>query len=82
MARRHDRRTFGGIPNRDLCSLWGLIWGLPRDRGDIMTNYIRAIYGNGIKGPCSGSLLKPKDMTGLFRTGSSARGVCSKDRYW
>ena len=26
-------RTFGGTPNRDPCSLWGLIWGLPRDIG-------------------------------------------------
>ena len=24
-------RTFGGTPNRDPCSLWRLIWGLPRD---------------------------------------------------
>ena len=28
-------RTFGGTPNRDPCSLWGLIWGLPRDIGVI-----------------------------------------------
>ena len=27
--------TFGGTPNRDPCSLWGLIWGLPRDIGVI-----------------------------------------------
>ena len=26
-------RTLGGTPNRDPCSLWGLIWGLPRDIG-------------------------------------------------
>ena len=24
-------RTLGGTPDRDPCSLWGLIWGLPRD---------------------------------------------------
>ena len=28
-------RTFGGTPNRDPCSLWGLIWRLPRDIGAI-----------------------------------------------
>ena len=28
-------RTLGGTPNRDPCSLWGLIWGLPRDIGVI-----------------------------------------------
>ena len=28
-------RTLGGTPNRDLCSLWGFIWGLPRDVGVI-----------------------------------------------
>ena len=26
-------RTLGGTPNRDPCSLWGLIWGVPRDIG-------------------------------------------------
>ena len=24
-------RTLGGTPNRDPGSLWGLLWGLPRD---------------------------------------------------
>ena len=42
--------TFGGTPNRDPCSLWGLVWGLPRDIG-LYNDYIRFIYGNGIKGP-------------------------------
>ena len=28
-------RTLGGTPHRDPCSLWGLIWGLPRDIGVI-----------------------------------------------
>ena len=28
-------RTLGGTPNGDPCSLWGLIWGLPRDVGVI-----------------------------------------------
>ena len=28
-------RTFGGAPNRDPCSLWGLIWGHPGDIGVI-----------------------------------------------
>ena len=28
-------RTVGGTPNRDPCSLWGLIWGLPKDIGVI-----------------------------------------------
>ena len=28
-------RTLGGTPNRDPCSLWGLIWGHPRDIGVI-----------------------------------------------
>ena len=28
-------RTLGGTPNRDPCSLRGLIWGLPRDIGVI-----------------------------------------------
>ena len=28
-------RTSGGTPNRDPCSLWGLIWGVPRDIGVI-----------------------------------------------
>ena len=28
-------RTLGGTPNRDPCSFWGLIWGLPRDIGVI-----------------------------------------------
>ena len=37
-------KTLGGTPNRDPCSLWGLIWGLYND-------CIRVIYGNGIKGP-------------------------------
>ena len=26
-------RTLGGTPNRDPCSLWGLIWGVPRHVG-------------------------------------------------
>ena len=26
-------RTLGGTPNRDPCSLWGSIWGLPWDLG-------------------------------------------------
>ena len=26
-------RTLGGTPNRDPCSLWGVIWGVPRDIG-------------------------------------------------
>ena len=43
-------RTFRGTPNRDLCRLWGLIWGLPRDIG-LYNDYIRAMYFNGIKGP-------------------------------
>ena len=34
-ARIFTLRTLGGTPNRDPCSLWGLIWGLPRDRGVI-----------------------------------------------
>ena len=42
-------RTFGGTPNRDPC-IWGLIWGLPRDKR-LYNDYIRVIYGNGIKGP-------------------------------
>ena len=42
-------RTFGGTPSRDLCSLWGLIWGLPRE--GLYNDYIRVIYVNGIKGP-------------------------------
>ena len=38
-------RTFGGTPNRDPCSLLGLIWGLPRDiRGCIMTKQGLYIY--------------------------------------
>ena len=28
---KKDLRTLGGTPDRDPCSLWGLIWGLPRD---------------------------------------------------
>ena len=28
-------RTLGGTPNRDPCSLRGLMWGLPRDIGVI-----------------------------------------------
>ena len=28
-------RAFGGTPNRDPCSLWGLILGLPSDIGVI-----------------------------------------------
>ena len=46
-------RIFGGTPNRDPCSLWGLIWGLPRDIGvlGLYKDYMRAMYGNGIKGP-------------------------------
>ena len=28
-------RTLGGTPNRDPCSLLGLIWGVPRDIGVI-----------------------------------------------
>ena len=43
-------KTFGGTPNRDPCSLWGLIWGHPRDIG-LYHDYIRVMYGNGIKGP-------------------------------
>ena len=43
-------RTVGGTPNRDPCSLWGLIWGVPRDVG-LYNEYIRVIYGNGNKGP-------------------------------
>ena len=31
----HTLRTLGGTPNRDPCSLWGLIWGPPRDIGVI-----------------------------------------------
>ena len=38
-AKRKVLRTFGGTPKRDPCSLWGLIWGHPRDRGYIMTIY-------------------------------------------
>ena len=30
-----DLRTLGGTPNRDPCSLWGSMWGLPRDIGVI-----------------------------------------------
>ena len=29
----YHQRTFGGTPNRDPGSLWGLIWGHPRDIG-------------------------------------------------
>ena len=29
------QRTFGGTPDRDPCSLWGLIYRLPRDIGVI-----------------------------------------------
>ena len=43
-------RTFGGTPNRDPCSLWGLIWGLLRDIR-LYNDYIRVIYVNGIKSP-------------------------------
>ena len=32
---RDPLKTLGGTPNRDPCSLWGLIWGLPRDIGVI-----------------------------------------------
>ena len=35
-------RTFGGTPNRDPCSLWGLIWGLPRDAG-LYNDYRRVL---------------------------------------
>ena len=28
-------KDFLGTPNRDPCSLWGLIWGLPREIGVI-----------------------------------------------
>ena len=35
-------RTLGGTPNRDPCSLWGLIWGVPKDIGVIMT--IHGLY--------------------------------------
>ena len=48
--RRILLRTFGGTPNRGPCSLWGLIWGLPKDIG-LSDDYIRVIYDNGIKGP-------------------------------
>ena len=30
-----DLRTLGGTPNRDPCSFWGFIWGVPRDIGVI-----------------------------------------------
>ena len=40
-------RTFGGTPNRDPCSLWGL----SEDYLGIYNDYIRVIYDNGIKGP-------------------------------
>ena len=39
----HTLRFFGGTPNRDPCSFWGLMRGHPRGIG--------VIYGNGIKGP-------------------------------
>ena len=35
LGSRVNLRTLGGTPNRDPCSLWGLIWGLPRDIGVI-----------------------------------------------
>ena len=41
-------RTFGGTPNRDPCSLWGLIWGLPRDIG--VTPKVPRFWGFGVKG--------------------------------
>ena len=31
MAETLCLRTFGGTPNRDPCSSWGLIWEHPRD---------------------------------------------------
>ena len=52
-AHKQFPRTFGGTPNRDPCSLWGLVWGLPRDMG-LYNDYIRVIYVKGIKVPFRG----------------------------
>ena len=33
LPRSEHLKTLGGTPNKDPCSLCGLIWGLPRDIG-------------------------------------------------